>query len=102
LADGERQCAGDDADKQRANDARAAVERREPAVRPTKNGNAYTAMVKISQQNRPIPNMLRISPMTSMAAVSATTRCDGRAFHHHDATKSITDGELGWNLFLWS
>jgi hypothetical protein len=28
--------------------------------------------VKISQQNRPIPNTLRISPMTSMVVASVT------------------------------
>jgi hypothetical protein len=42
------------------------------SVSPMKNGSAYTARVKISQQNKPIPNMLRMSPMASMVEASVT------------------------------
>jgi hypothetical protein len=37
-----------------------------PALIATKNGSAYTASVKISQQNRPMPTVLRTSPRASM------------------------------------
>src|SRR5437879_5410308 len=37
-----------------------------PALTATKNGSAYTASVKISQQNKPIPTVLRTSPRASM------------------------------------
>jgi hypothetical protein len=38
------------------------------AVSPTKNGSAYTASVKMSRQNRPMPKVLKMSPMTRMVA----------------------------------
>jgi hypothetical protein len=48
----------------------------------TKNGKAYTASVKISQQNKPMPATLRRSPRASMV-VTPYARGYGCAFHHH-------------------
>src|SRR5216684_4534531 len=49
---------------------------------PTKNGNAYTASVKISQQNKPMPAKFRRSPRASIV-VAPYAEGYGCAFHHH-------------------
>jgi hypothetical protein len=67
--------------KRRRKQASATVVAQMPAFIATKNGKTYTASVKISQQNRPIPRVLRRSPRASM--VVAPCRSNGRAFHHH-------------------
>src|SRR6516165_8896409 len=54
-----------------------------PAFIATKNGKACTANVKISQQSRPMPMVLRSSPRASMVVAPMLQRCSGRAFHHH-------------------
>jgi hypothetical protein len=41
----------------------------DPILTATKNGNAYTASSKISQQNKPMSSGLRTSPRRSMMVV---------------------------------
>src|SRR5882724_12316793 len=53
-----------------------------PALRATKNGKAYTASVKINQQNKPTPAKFRRSPRASMV-VAPFAKGYGCAFHHH-------------------
>lgn len=67
LSNRERHAAGDNADERRTEDAGAAMKCRHPgADGDKKNGKAYTASVKISQQNKPMPTVLRTSPRAIM------------------------------------
>src|SRR5260363_185947 len=63
-------------------------------VRPTKNGNAYTANVKISQQNKPMPAKFRRSPRASMVVAPYAKRY-GCAFHHHHGASSNMQSKRG-------
>jgi hypothetical protein len=67
LSDADRERSNDNADRQSAKDAGAILKGAMPAVSPTKNGSAYRVSVKISQQMRPIPEKVRMSPRASMA-----------------------------------
>jgi hypothetical protein len=51
-------------------------------VESDKNGKVYTASVKISQQNKPMPAKFRRSPRASMV-VAPYAKGYGCAFHHH-------------------
>src|SRR5229473_525473 len=63
-------------------------------LRPTKNGKAYTAKVKISQQNKPMPATFRRSPRASMV-VAPYAKGYGCAFHHHHGANSNMQSKRG-------
>lgn len=67
LTQNQRQCAGDNANEQRAHDASATIKRQHAdADGNEKRDSIDCASANISQQNKPRPTVLSTSPRTSM------------------------------------
>jgi hypothetical protein len=83
LANSECCRAGGNANERRTEDTGATMKRHHASTDRDKNGKAYTASVKTSQQNKPMPTVLRRSPRASMVVAPCVHGYTGCAFHHH-------------------
>ena len=83
LADAECKRAGDDADKQRADDARAAVKRRHPGRQSDEERQGVDSEREDQPAEQADPEHAEDESDDKHGGSLRDKRCDGRAFHHH-------------------
>ena len=95
TAESER--AGDDADEQRANDARAAVKRRHAGRQSNEERQGVDSKGEDQPAEQADPEHAEDESDDKHGGSLRDKRCDGRAFHHHrGAMQSIANRERRW------
>ena len=89
LADAEGESAGDDADKQRADDACAAMKRRHPGRESDEKRQGVNGEREDQPAEQADPEHAEDKSDDKHGGSLRDKRCDGRAFHHHHGALEV-------------